>query len=45
MTKTRDNGDILLYHPESNTLGIKSKDGAPRTMFKPADKMDYWNDQ
>ena len=45
MTKTRDNGDILLYHPESNTLGIKSKDGAPRTMFKPTDKMDYWNDQ
>ena len=45
MTKTRSNGDILLYHPKSNTLGIKSKDGAPRTMFKPTDKMDYWNDQ
>jgi pyocin large subunit-like protein len=45
LSKTRANGDQLFYHPESNTLGIKSKDGAPRTMFKPTDKMDYWNDQ
>lgn len=45
LNKTRNNGDELFYHPESNTLGIKAKNGAPRTMFKPTDKMDYWNDQ
>lgn len=45
LIKTRENGDTLLYHPESNTLGVKSKDGTPRTMFKPTDAMDYWKDQ
>ncbi|KFF61320.1 hypothetical protein IW01_20395 [Pectobacterium brasiliense] len=45
LTKTRDNGDELFYHPETNIFASKSKDNAPRTMFKPTDKMDYWNDQ
>lgn len=45
LTKTRDNGDELFYHSETNIFASKSKDNAPRTMFKPTDKMDYWNDQ
>ena len=45
LTKKRDNGDELFYHPETNTFATKAKSGAPRTMFKPKDKMDYWNDQ
>jgi len=45
LTKTRENGDTPFYNPESNILGVRAKNGAPRTMFKPTDKMDYWNEQ
>lgn len=45
LTKIRDNGDELFYHPETNIFASRSKDNAPQTMFKPTDKMDYWNDQ
>lgn len=45
LTKTRKNGDILYYHPDSNTFAVKTKDGVPKTMFKPETKMDYWEKQ
>ncbi|WP_127956606.1 S-type pyocin domain-containing protein [Serratia microhaemolytica] len=45
LTKKRNNGDELFYHPETNTFASKAKNGAPRTMFKPKDRMDYWRDQ
>lgn len=45
MTKTKRNGNILLYRSESNTLDIKLKNDASGMIFKPTDKMDYWNDQ
>ncbi len=35
LTRTRSNGDVLRYHEKSNTFGIMTKDGTPRTMFKP----------
>ncbi|MNQ96984.1 hypothetical protein D3C85_1126080 [compost metagenome] len=36
LIKTRPiNGDIVIYDPASNVIGIKSADGTPRTMFKP----------
>ncbi|UAN04571.1 hemagglutinin repeat-containing protein [Achromobacter mucicolens] len=35
LTKTRPNGDVVIYNIESNVIGIKSADGTPRTMFKP----------
>lgn len=44
LTKTRKNGDTLYYHPDSNTFAVKTKDGVPKTMFKPK-KMDYWEKQ
>ena len=43
--KTRGNGDCLYYHPASNTFGVTTADGTPKTMFKPDSGMDYWNRQ
>lgn len=45
LTKTRSNGDSLLYDPKTNTFGVKDANGAPRTMFRPKDGLDYWNKQ
>jgi pyocin large subunit-like protein len=45
LTLTRANGDKLLYDPKSNVFAVASKAGAPRTMFKPDDGMDYWEQQ
>ncbi|MDE9542464.1 hypothetical protein [Xenorhabdus bovienii] len=45
LSKMKDNGDKLFYHPDSNTFAVQSKSGAPRTMFKPNGKMDYWRKQ
>jgi len=45
LTKMRDNGDTVLYDPISNIFSVKSADGAPRTMFKPKNGVDYFNAQ
>jgi pyocin large subunit-like protein len=45
LTLTRKNGDILYYDPKGNVFAVASKDGAPRTMFKPDDGMAYWQKQ
>jgi hypothetical protein len=37
--------DSLIYHPATNTFVVKGADGAPRTMFKPANGIDYWKKQ
>ena len=42
---TRDNGDRLFYDPKGNTFLVATRDGAPRTMFKPDDGMAYWREQ
>ena len=42
---TRDNGDRLYYDPKGNTFLVATRDGAPRTMFKPSDGMSYWRAQ
>jgi hypothetical protein len=42
LTKVRANGDILKYHPGTNTFGVLDASGAPRTMFRPADGLQYW---
>ncbi|HTX50302.1 MAG TPA: hypothetical protein VME40_13035 [Caulobacteraceae bacterium] len=41
----RSNGDALLYDGKTNTFAVVSKDGAPRTMFKPRDGAAYWTQQ
>ncbi len=45
LTLVRANGDTLLYDPKANVFAVKSKAGAPRTMFKPDDGMAYWEGQ
>jgi RHS repeat-associated protein len=37
LSKTRANGDVLLYDAASNTFAVKNAQGVPRTMFKPTD--------
>ena len=44
-TIDRSNGDRLIYAPKSNTFAVVSRDGAPRTMFKPRDGAAYWTVQ
>ena len=44
-TLDRANGDRLIYAPKSNTFAVVSRDGAPRTMFKPRDGASYWTEQ
>jgi pyocin large subunit-like protein len=41
----RRNGDTLLYDPERNIFAVVTRDGAPRTMFKPQDGAAYWDQQ
>ena len=42
---TRANGDRLLFDPKSNIFAVVTRDGAPRTVFKPSDGLAYWNEQ
>ena len=44
-TLTRDNGDKLLYDAKANVFAVVSREGAPRTMFKPRDGAAYWAEQ
>ncbi len=52
LTKSRVNGDIVIYDPQSNTLVVCDADRVPRTMFKPdptkhghATNFEYFNAQ
>ena len=45
LTLTRANGDRLLYDAHGNVFAVVTKDGAPRTMFKPRDGAAYWDVQ
>jgi pyocin large subunit-like protein len=42
---TRDNGDKLMYDAHGNVFAVVTKDGAPRTMFKPRTGQAYWDEQ
>ena len=46
-TKTivRANGDTLFYDPKDNVFAVATKSGAPRTLFKPDNGPDYWQEQ
>lgn len=44
-TLTRRNGDTLIYDPKGNVFAVVTKDGAPRTMFKPRNGAAYWDEQ
>jgi hypothetical protein len=42
---TRNNGDKVMYDAGGNVFAVATKDGAPRTMFKPHDGQAYWDKQ
>jgi pyocin large subunit-like protein len=42
---TRANGDVLIYDARQNVFAVVTKDGAPRTMFKPREGAAYWDKQ
>lgn len=44
-TVRRPNGDVLYYEPTTNTFAVATRDGTPRTMFKPDDGAGYWAEQ
>ena len=44
-TLDRKNGDRLMYAAKTNVFAVVSRDGAPRTMFKPRDGASYWAQQ
>ena len=44
-TLKRANGDTLIYDAKANLFAVASKDGAPRTLFKPRDGETYWAQQ
>ena len=44
-TLDRPNGDKLLYDAKGNVFVVVSRDGAPRTMFKPRGGATYWQQQ
>lgn len=41
-TLTRKNGDTLIYDPAGNVFAVATREGAPRTMFKPDEGAAYW---
>ncbi|MEO8114081.1 MAG: hypothetical protein ABI655_06865 [Phenylobacterium sp.] len=45
LTLSRPNGDTLFYDPKANVFAVASKEGAPKTMFKPDAGMAYWEQQ
>ena len=44
-TVQRRNGDTLYYHAPSNTFAVATRDGAPRTLFRPDEGAAYWAEQ
>ena len=44
-TLKRSNGDLLIYDPKGNVFAVVSREGAPRTMFKPDEGSAYWDEQ
>lgn len=44
-TVRRTNGDTLFYDPKGNVFAVMTKQGAPRTMFKPESGAAYWTEQ
>lgn len=44
LIKTRG-ADTLIYDRGTNTFLVRGADGAPRTMFRPTDGINYWDKQ
>ena len=44
LTKARG-AETLIYDQATNTFLVRGANGAPKTMFRPTDGLDYWNKQ
>ncbi len=44
-TIRRKNGDTLFYNARQNVFAVMTRDGAPRTLFRPYDGAAYWQNQ
>jgi len=44
-TLSRANGDVLIYDPKDNVFAVRTREGAPRTLFKPDEGAAYWQEQ
>ena len=44
LTKARGT-ETLIYDQATNTFLVRGANGAPKTMFRPMDGIDYWNKQ
>lgn len=44
-TLRRSNGDTLFYDPKGNVFAVMTRQGAPRTMFRPDNGAAYWQKQ
>lgn len=44
-TLRRNNGDTLYYNAALNIFAVTTKDGAPRTLFRPDNGAQYWQKQ
>ena len=45
LIKVRANGERVLYDHPNNTFGVFTREGVPKTMFKPIDRMEYFKNQ
>ncbi|MFT9056673.1 MAG: hypothetical protein ABF449_08625 [Ethanoligenens sp.] len=45
LTKTRSNGDKIIYNQATNEFAVTDKSGNIKTYFKPADGIEYFNEQ
>lgn len=45
LAKVRGNGEKLYYDAGENIFGVTSKNGVPKTVFKPDRGIEYWLDQ
>ncbi len=43
--KRNQAGDYLFYYQKWNLFGVTTKDGVPKTMFRPNSGINYWNRQ
>ena len=41
----RETGDKKYYHQTSNTFGVTTSQGIPKTMFRPSAGINYWRRQ
>ena len=43
--KRNQDGDYLFYYQRLNIFGVTTKDGVPKTLFRPSAGINYWNRQ